>query len=162
MHRMQLLVSSALISALSIGCIDVRSDAPDGARRVAIRPVPADERLLFSGVVAQERLVVRDTATWETVWQRVTCRPEPAPAIDFATEVVIVAAMGMQNSGGHWIDIDKVHTLNGHAWVSVTESFPGEDCAAAGVLTYPAFMVAAPRYDGETTFVEHAEQHACK
>src|SRR3954469_11187774 len=51
----------------------------------------------YSGFMARTRLVVRDQATWESVWMQLTggIQPKPpTPAVNFEKDMVLVAGMG--------------------------------------------------------------------
>jgi hypothetical protein len=155
-----------LAAALSTGCSATPSDVPEGARRVSFQPLPADQsEHIFSGIDTTERLVIRDDATWAAVWQRAVGTSEPLaplPEVDFATELVLAAAMGTRNTTGYSVVIEAVDTMDGDAWVSVTERSPGTGCVTGDALTAPVRFVAVPRYDGETTFIERTAEVDCK
>jgi len=167
-HRSRLLFCALLASATtgSIGCTGDRSEFPEGAQSVLIQPIPeAQPERSYSGITTQQRLVVRDGATWANVWQQIAGNsiPVPAvPAVDFASHVVIVAAMGMKNSGGYSIDVNDVRTLAEDAWISITENSPGAMCITTAVITTPVAIVRVPRFAGQVTFLEHAVQNDCR
>lgn len=119
----------------------------------------------YDGMATRQRLVVRDGATWAALWQQLASnhRPIPAvPAVDFAGNVVIVAAMGTRSSGGYSIDIDDVRMGGGDARISVTERSPGDGCMVTMALTAPVAAVVVPRFLGQATFLERTEQRACR
>jgi len=167
-HRSRLLFCALLASATagSIGCTSARSEFPEGAQPVVIQPIPeAQSERFYSGITTQQRLVVRDGATWANVWQQIDANsiPVPAvPAVDFASNVVIVAAMGRKNSGGYSIDVDDVRSVAEDAWVSITENSPGAMCITTAVITAPVAVVMVPRFAGQVTFLEHAVQDDCR
>ena len=167
-HSSRLLFLGLLASATtgSIGCTGEPSEFPEGAQPVVIQPIPEAQLDRFSsGITTQQRLVVRDGATWANVWQQIAGnnRPIPAaPSVDFASNVVIVAAMGMKSSGGYSIDVNDVRTVAQDAWISITESSPGAMCSTAGVITTPVAVVIVQRFAGQVTFLEHAVQDNCR
>lgn len=159
------LVSVLLAGALVApsGCL--LSEVPIAAQRVAIEPLPEAQTWRFnSGMTMPRRLVVRDEVAWHDVWHEMTrSSPEttPTPAVDFASRVVLVAAMGWRDSGGHAISIDEVHMMDGDAWVSITERSPGTGCFTTGALTAPVAVVVVPRFDGDTTYIERTDERDC-
>lgn len=165
MYRLQLLVSMACMP-FAIGCTEpeaqLPAEAPEGAQQVSIQLLHADD--YASGFDERARLVVRDDARWASAWQQTTGEAEAAPSIpdvDFRTELVLIAAMGMQSTTGYLIEIDEVKLLDGNAWVLVTESSPGPGCVTADFMTKPVSVVAVPRYEGQTTFVERTAVIDC-
>jgi hypothetical protein len=171
-HCSRSLFSALLVgaTAVSIGCVDrALGDLPDtteNARPASVQPLAAGEPMRFhSGLTTRQRLVIRDAATWANVWHQIagTIQPAPAvPVIDFATGLVIVAAMGTKSSGGYSIEVDDVHTIAGGASISVTEQSPGSGCAVTQAFTAPVAVVVVPRFSGQATFVEHSSLHACR
>jgi hypothetical protein len=150
--------------SMAAGCTDLPSGVPEGAQRVAIEPVQLDS--YFVRFDSSERLVIRDEATWASTLARIM-RPDvspptipPRPPVDFASDVLIIAARG-PSGGGDSIAIDDVHALDGDAWISVTERSPRAGCPVTAILTFPAVVVVVPRFEGEATFIEHVERYAC-
>jgi hypothetical protein len=138
---------------------------PEGASRVALRPLPATGPMSLHGLDEPGRLVIRDDASWGNVWSQLVDGTSPAPAvpaIDFARDVVIIAAMGARSSGGYAIGIDEVRSLAGNAWISVTEQSPGERCVVTEAFTFPIAIAVVPRFAGDAVFIEHASQHDCR
>jgi hypothetical protein len=139
---------------------------PESARPASVQPLAAAEPMRFdSGLTTRQRLVIRDAATWANVWQQIAGTRQPAPVVpvvDFANDLVIVAAMGTKSTGGYSIEVDDVHTIGGDASISVTEQSPGSGCAVTQAFTAPVAVVVVPRFSGQATFVEHASLHACR
>ena len=169
-HHMTLLISSGLVFAAgSTGCMndsDHGGDIPGNAHHVSVTPLDEAEPMRFhSGLTARQRVVVRDVATWTSMWPQivgpVTLVP-PVPAIDFSRDAVIVTAMGTQSTGGYAIRVDDAATLGDDAWISVVEQSPDAPCGVLTVLTAPSAVVVVPRFDGDATFVEHTEVVNCK
>jgi hypothetical protein len=139
---------------------------PGNAQHVPVQPVgEAAVRRFQSGFTAPQRIAVHDTSTWTGLWAQIEAAVTPVPpvpAIDFTTTTVIIAAMGTHASGGFSIRVDDAATLDGDAWISVVEQSPGVHCVVPAVVTSPVVVVAIPRFDGSTTFVEHTEATSCE
>jgi protease stability complex PrcB-like protein len=169
-HRSQVRPSALLVGVLlgSIGCSEAPSapmSAPENAQPVSVQPLPeADPARFSSGMTTRQRLVVRDHATWVTVWPQIYGRtpPAPVPTIDFTSSVVIVAAMGTEPTTSYEITVDDVRTLHEDAWISVTEESPSPECTVGDVITAPVAVVVVPRFAGQATFLEHTSQGACR
>jgi len=168
-HRPRLLLLALLLesAAGSIGCSEAPSvpiDVPENAQPVLVQPIPEADRAIFSsGMTTRQRLIVRDHATWVTLWPQIYGRipPAPVPTIDFTSSVVIVAAMGMEPTTSYVIHIDDVRTLDENAWISVTEESPAPECTVGNVVTTPVAVVVVPRFTGQATFLEYTSQVAC-
>ena len=140
-------------------------DDGTGERVPIARFRAAPHPLAFSsGVGEPARLVIRDEplwrATWAAIWSPV--EPQPAvPAVDFAREMVVVAARGGRPSGGYGIVVDSA-TLHGATLVvHVRATSPGPRCSVTGALTAPVDAARLPRHDGPVEFRERAEVTRC-
>lgn len=185
MQQSQLI--SALVAGATVGCLAVSpgctaasstappdpgsgegapdSDFPEASQRVVVEALPeAQSMRLHSGMTTRERVVVRDPATWQSVWSQLVGTVQPAPAapkVDFTSSVVIVAAMGVRPTGGFAIDIGGASLQDNDAWISVTETSPGRLCVVNDVITSPVTVAVMPWFSGKATFVEHATESKC-
>jgi PrcB C-terminal len=174
MYYLRFLSLALLAGALgSTGC--PKSGPPntdEGERSGSVQPLPGAQPIRYSGsydgMTTRQRLVVRDAATWTNVWQQSTGTSQyippvpPVPPVDFASQVILIAAMGTKGSGGYSIAIDDVRVVDGNTRITVTERSPGNNCLVTMALTAPVAVVAVPSFPGEATFVERAVQHACE
>lgn len=161
------LVLSLMLSSIAASL--AHADPPEASKPAApppVRPLPETQRVRFhSGMTKKQRLVIRDQATWTKVWAELLgTQPQPpgAPAVDFGKDVVIVASMGGQSSGGYAIDVDDVRITAGDAQITVTSESPGRGCTVTAALTAPVSVVLAPRFAGQAAFVERTRATACK
>lgn len=117
----------------------------------------------LSGMTAPARLVIHDSDSWKAVWDQINAsRPAPLPFIDFSQNMVIVAALGTQRSGGHDIVITGASEADaGGAAIAINSTSPGPGCGSTLALTQPVDIARMPRRDGEVTFVEHSEVVGC-
>lgn len=121
----------------------------------------------YSGIDDARRLVIRDAGTWQAVWAEVvgqrTPVPEP-PSVDFARDMVILAAMGRRGTGGYAIAIDEVSAEGGagELRVVVRETAPGPGCMTTQALSAPVTAVRVPQTDDAVTFIERTETFACE
>jgi len=139
---------------------------PNGAGIGVDRPAPsASERSTsYSGFGARRRLVVRDQATWDSVWTRFSGSVQPVPeppAVDFATQMVVVASMGQRSSGGFVIAIEAVSENDQGILVRVRESSPGRNCLVTAALTSPATLRIVPASTKPVSFREIVETRNC-
>lgn len=120
---------------------------------------------LYSGFTAPARLVVRSEGEWREAWARIhqTRTPQPPlPAVDFARETVLLAALGERTSGGHGIVVDSVYDTGTELHAVVRRSSPGAGCVVTGALTQPVDAVRAPATGKPVKFVDRDEVHDCR
>jgi hypothetical protein len=164
MHRVAVL--ALLFGALPLSACG--SNSHPEAPRDAVTELDAGSVLLhagYSGFDDPERLVVRDSVHWAGVWatafERQT-RVPPLPAVDFAREMVVVAALGARPSGGYDITIEGVVEELGGAVVFVVATSPGDDCYTTAAITEPVIMLRAAAVAGRIRFEERAETRSCE
>ena len=64
----------------------------------------------------------------------------PAEKINFDTGQVLFVDAGLQNTGGHSIDITSVEEFDNHVVANVVFSRPGFGCAVTQALTRPVML----------------------
>ena len=139
--------------------VPVDADILEVRREQAAQPFA-----VYSGFSDSTRLVVRTQSQWNEVWARIAGNATPAPEapeIDFATEMVIVAAMGTRPSGGYAIRIDRVARRGNTLWAEVTSTTPGSGCMSTAALTAPVDAVVVQKTTGKVVFVEKSEVRNC-
>jgi hypothetical protein len=115
-----------------------------------------------SGLGTRERLVVRDAAAWQALWARIARGSSPpVPAVDFSTEMVIVASMGSKPTGGYTIAIERVSESGGTVFVQVLETSPGRGCGTTQAITSPTAGVVVPLRSGSVRFSERKAVREC-
>lgn len=118
-----------------------------------------------SGLSQPQRIVVRDVDSWRSVWAEIfkTYSPiPPLPQVDFAQEMVVVAALGGRPSGGFSIFIDGANDGgNGATVVRVRAVSPGAQCGVHTAITTPVDIARLPRREGAVSFLDRAEVLDC-
>jgi hypothetical protein len=154
-----------LVMLFMVAACRARSDVDSGgSSAMQIRQFPELGDVQYSGVRERLRVVIRDSASWNAQWRQLTATLSPSPAVpgvDFSREMVVVAAMGTQRSGGYSIHIDSVSARNGRLSVVVREVSPGKNCMTTMALTSPAVAVRVSRRDEEASFVEQSVTNDC-
>lgn len=136
---------------------------PRGAHPVAFHPLESFPRL-YSGIEGPRRTVVRDADAWAELWSEMAGDREPKsepPPVDFASHMVIVAAMGTRPTGGFSIAIERVYQSAERLFVEVRERAPSANCMVTQALTQPADAVVVPRSDLPVSFAESKEIRDC-
>ena len=118
----------------------------------------------FSGIRTPTRAVVRDSSTWRTTWQQIN-QPffpqPPLPAVDFTREMVLLAGMGTEPSGGYELLIERATRDTAGVDVQLRRISPGAGCPVSAVLTQPLDLVRVPFSDQPVRFNERAEVTSC-
>lgn len=159
-------VLSLLWGGLPLGACG--SSSHPEAPREAVTGVDSGAVLLhagYSGFGESDRFVVRDSAHWARAWATAFTRQTPVPplpAVDFARDMIVVAALGTRPTGGYDIAIEGVAPEAGGAGVRVATTAPGDDCVTTQAITEPVVMVRVAAVAGLVRFHERAETHSCR
>lgn len=136
-----LALGAAALAACSAS--DATGPGVDGVRRsVAVASVvelDAKESQI-SEVQEPGVRVIRSAAEWEAAWAQLTGRVSPAPArpsVNFATQTVVIVALGQRPSGGYGVRADSAWTEANVLSLAVTETGPGPRCMTTAVVTAP-------------------------
>lgn len=118
------------------------------------------------GLERPATFVVRDPDTWQSTWnqmhQRTLGGPPPLPAIDFATEMIAVAALGAQPNSGYAITLTGATDAHGFVTVEALSTSPGPNCLTLQVITYPMDVARLPRRDGTVGFRLTPDVTSCR
>jgi hypothetical protein len=142
------------------GTLAIRNDGSQQRLEMrAILPGPVHH----SGLGEASRKVVRTESQWQALWpQIVRSQPTPpAPAVDFAQEMVVVAAMGGRATGGYVITVDSATAASDAIHVYVTERSPGLGCLTTQAFTAPLDAVALPDDGRAVRFHETTTVRGC-
>jgi hypothetical protein len=129
--------------------------------RLATHPVAFAE---YSGLSDSVHAVVRDSAAWRALWDRINAPffPRPVlPAVDFQREMIVVAAMGRQPSGGYDIVIDGATEDSSGIEISVKRTVPGERCLMSAAVTDPVDLARIPASGKPVRFRERELSVPC-
>ncbi len=95
--------------------------------------------------------VARMASEWQTLW-REHAGSEPAPAVDFAKEMVAAVFLGTRPTGGYGVDIVAARREGAALIVEYRERRPPPGALASQALTSPFHIVRIARHDGTVTF----------
>ena len=159
------LLALALLAACPSRRLTPEVGIPSDADELVTRRESAPAAFaVYSGFSDSTRVAVRTMSQWREVWARIAGNATPAPdapEIDFATEMVLVAAMGTKPTGGWSVRIDRVARRGNTVYAEVTSQQPGSGCASIASLTAPVDVVVVQRTDGKVVFVERSEVRNC-
>lgn len=157
-----------VVFAIAAQACDSAPSAPSGEPRpvqvVRLRGEPFSFDYNTS-LGERARLVVRDQTTWREVWASMwrTRSPQPPlPEVDFAREMVLVAALGARATGGYDILIESAYEGPTGLTIHVLSTSPGSTCVVTLALTRPVDIARLPRHNGPVAFVERLETRECR
>jgi hypothetical protein len=83
---------------------------------------------------------------WVAFWRAHMGDPRARPpAVDWAKEMVFVAAVGRRQEAGDSVEIHRVLQTGQETQVTLFERVPGDFCSPAAIEHYPVQIVVAPR-----------------
>lgn len=98
-------------------------------------------------------LYLLDEESWSAFW-RSHAPGRPLPAVDFATEMVIVAIAGERSEAGDSVEVRRVLQVDEGTLAEVVERQPGDFCSPAALRHTPFHIVVAPRAPAPLTFAD--------
>ena len=165
---LRLLATAAMVALLGSGCaVEIVSDFDGGpgtplpVTRLRAEPYSF---AYFSGMDDSTRLVVRDADQWQQAWNAIgrgSSPAEPLPPVNFAQEMVIVAALGSRSSGGFSIYVDSAYQHVDHVEVVVRKVSPGAGCLTIAAFTQPVDIARLPATTLPVRFRERGIVHSC-
>jgi len=116
-------------------------------------------------------LAIRNSGEWETFWATIEPRtsremaqsgPNPAPAIDFGSHTLLVAALGELAQPGHSVAIGAATDAGGEVIVDVVHTIQsGANCSFIGVVTYPVAFATIPATTKPVVFRQSERRTGC-
>ena len=147
----------AIVAVVAGGCSGALNEPPSGTRLELHRFRSDGASFTYvSGMRQSERLIVRDAATWLDSWASISnsIPSQPAPNVNFATQMIVVAALGERNSGGYSIRVDSaLRTAEGLTiWIGTISA--GAHCGTVTMLTQPVDIASLTRVNGAVRFID--------
>jgi hypothetical protein len=159
---------AAILSSVIAACAHPEatpSPAPPGEPLSIVRLRTEPYSFAYaSGLDNPERIVVRDSESWQTLWARINDGRWPVPAaptFDFSQEMLVVVALGARSSGGYTILIDGANVSENGGTAITVRSISPKNCGTTAAFTQPIDIARLPRRDGGVSFIERSEVHVC-
>ena len=86
----------------------------------------------------------------------------PAPAVDWQTEMCVVAALGTRSSSGYSVLIDTIEVVGDLMTVLAWEIRPDPNSVALCVITHPFHAVAVPAHAGVVEMAKRIAYEYCE
>ena len=147
-----------ILTIVTAGACAAQSQPPTGLPTDAV-PLEVQHLLAdqYSGIAEPRRAVIRDAMSWAAFWKEALNNrtPEAAvPPVDFAREMVIVAAMGRRGTGGYGISIEGAYHAPGRIVVAVRQTSPPAGAMTVQVFTAPVDVVRVQRSAEPIAFLD--------
>jgi hypothetical protein len=89
--------------------------------------------------------VIEDDQAWRQFWADLTGSNRAPPAVNFATDLVLVGVLGQREEAGDSVEIRGVFRVSNGTQVSLWERRPGNFCTPARLTHVPYHIVFAPK-----------------
>ena len=101
----------------------------------------------FSGIQTQQGTLILDATSWQAAWDNIFAnhapdQKPPLPAINFDSNVVVLAAAGMTPTQLFSFQITEVRVTGGSLHVRVESVWPS--CGGLPVETTPVHVISVP------------------
>jgi hypothetical protein len=126
---------------------------PKAGTPIAFEPVSND---VFSGVTVARTVVIKDAASWGTLWAEHSRNRVPAPEvpkIDFGKQMLLGVFSGQHAEGCRAISIIRVGAGNGKMVVEYDDRALATLAPCAAAVSAPMHVVAVERNDAPVEFV---------
>lgn len=101
--------------------------------------------------------VIKDSADWNALWK--AHKPgAPAPAIDFAKQMVVAVFLGARPNGCNSVGIEGIYRASGKIGVNVVEFVAGPGVMCTQAIVFPYAMVTLDRSDEPVEFWQQTRQ----
>src|SRR5262249_28619275 len=155
-----LLVATGCRSAVAAGQHTLRA-APVSVARLRTGTTAFSA---YAGVGDPMRTVIRDSVAWRRLWEQINRPfvPQPAlPTIDFAREMIVVAALGSRPNAGYDVVIQGAEADSAGIEISVRVASPASGCPTSAVVTQPIDLARVPASDQPVRFRDQHVMVAC-
>lgn len=144
--------------SLLAGCTS--SHVPTAPDLIVLTHLTPEHHAATSGLVHPTRIVVHDAATFAALWTG-AFGDYPVPMVDFTRQMVIVASMGAQPTGGYLIRVDDVASESGRVSIRIVSAVPGRGCLVTQAPTQPVDFALVSGVSGRIEFHDRTESTVC-
>ena len=119
-------------------------------------PLARIENSNWGGFDTTATLVIRDAVAWSAFWQRMwggVNEPPPLPEVDFATDMIVAFASGVQPTLGYDVVLTGAGEDRKGVWIQVLERSPGSECVEGQMITHPIDVARVPRRPDPVGFI---------
>lgn len=92
---------------------------------------------------------------FSNAWEELTGALDPVPEkpeVDFDTRIIAIAIMGVREGDGYSVAITGQHIEDSILILTVTQTFPGENCGQSDTTNNPYVIVSVPTASYDVTW----------
>ena len=164
-----ILAGALAIVAVASGCNSTTdgsfssSNAGTAVRTAIAQPFTRILGANTSGFTEAVEAVLRDQAALQSAWRTLHdgVPGNPPPALDLASTMVVVLALGPRNTAGYGIRADSVTSSAENLTVHYTVTSPGPGCMNAQMMTSPVDVISIARASGQVRFIRETVIKQC-
>jgi len=111
--------------------------------------------MAISGYESSATFAIRDREAWQQAWSLIHRRVSPVPLlpdVDFAGEMIVVAALGIRPTSGYDIVFTDATERDGAMTIDVAATSPASSCVTAQVVTSPLDIARVPKRTMDPAF----------
>ena len=117
---------------------------------------------VMNGIYDARRMEIRSEAEWRGQWMRIRRdRNAVPPPVDFSRDMILLAAMGNQPSGGYAVTIESILDRPEGQIVFVRHTAPGPSCGTTAAITSPLDAVIVPATTKPVRWIVHRTAENC-
>jgi hypothetical protein len=105
----------------------------------------------MSAITESKEVVARSSTDWTALWKE-HAAPQPAPAVNFSTDMVAAVFLGSRPTGGFSVEIVGTRSEGDVLIIEYAERRPGRGDIVSQVLTAPFHIVKLPTHNGSVRF----------
>lgn len=98
--------------------------------------------------------VILDQQAWKQFWTEHKGAGSAAPHVDFGSEIVLVAGVGVRHEAGDSVEVRRILSVGDSTKVEYVEVIPGDFCSPAQRTQRPFHVVVAPSVPRPVQFIE--------
>lgn len=119
---------------------------------------------MYCSIDAKRQVVLQNKADYQKLWDEIYMNLDQMPRVpdvDFGKFTVVAVFMGIKNTGGFDIRIDRISTKEDKLLVDFTETSPGVNCMVTDAITKPYDFVKIKKTDKQFEFKTHFVTKDC-
>jgi hypothetical protein len=163
-----MLVGVVIVAALALKNCSSSSESPvpvaaGGEVGSTQEPITRLVSSQISGFTEATESVIREESHFARSWPSVTqgLGPPDPPKVDFATQSVVLVAIGPRSSGGHSVRIESVTRSGGDATVRYTVTSPDAGCMVTQMETSPVEAISVAKLGNSVRFERRTVTQPC-
>ena len=169
---MQILFSKVALSLLLLGIFSCSSSAPSQLQPAAKSNMGKSKiewAVLDKGsqcaLETRQQTILKSAKEFDEAWANAFMGVDMAPkkpTVDFSKDWVILASLGMINTGGHQLDIADVSEADGATVIALKHRKPKQGCMTTMSVEFPYIFARVAHFAAPAKFTTTDEEYSCE